>query len=37
MEIIILSTPAEVGGLAARKIATAITRNPDTVLGLATG
>ena len=37
MEIIILSTPAEVGELAARKIATAVGRNPATVLGLATG
>ena len=37
MEIIILPTPAEVGGLAARKIAQVITRRPEAVVGLATG
>ena len=37
MEIIILPSPAEVGKLAARRIAQLIQRNPATVLGLATG
>ena len=37
MEIVILPTPAEVGRLAARKIAQIITRKPDAVVGLATG
>jgi glucosamine-6-phosphate deaminase len=37
MEIIILSTPAEVGRLAARKIAQVVTRRPEAVVGLATG
>ena len=37
MEVIILPSPAEVGELAARKIAQLIRRKPDTVLGLATG
>ncbi len=37
MEIVILPTPAEVGRLAARKIAQVITRKPDAVVGLATG
>ena len=37
MEIIILPTPAEVGELAARKIAHLVARNPAAVLGLATG
>jgi glucosamine-6-phosphate deaminase len=37
MEIIILPTPAEVGQLAARRIAQVITRRPDAVVGLATG
>jgi glucosamine-6-phosphate deaminase len=37
MEIVILPTPAEVGRLAARKIAQVITRKPAAVVGLATG
>jgi glucosamine-6-phosphate deaminase len=37
MEIIILSSPVEVGELAARKVAQLITRKPAAVLGLATG
>ena len=37
MEIIILPSPAEVGELAARKIAQLIQRKPATVIGLATG
>ena len=37
MEIIILPSPAEVGKLAARRIAQLIQRKPATVLGLATG
>jgi glucosamine-6-phosphate deaminase len=37
MEIVILPTPAEVGRLAARKIAQVIARKPDAVVGLATG
>lgn len=37
MEIIIMPTPAEVGELAARKIAKTIHENPAAVLGLATG
>ena len=37
MEIIILPTPAEVGRLAARKIAQVVTRRPEAVVGLATG
>ena len=37
MEIIILPSPADVGELAARKIAQLITRKPDAGLGLATG
>ncbi|HEY5225138.1 MAG TPA: glucosamine-6-phosphate deaminase [Microbacteriaceae bacterium] len=37
MEIIILSSPAEVGRVAASKIAQIITRKPDAVVGLATG
>ena len=37
MEIVILPTPAEVGRLAARKIAQVITRKPTAVIGLATG
>lgn len=37
MEIIILPTPAEVGRVAAAKIATIVTRNPAAVIGLATG
>jgi len=37
MEIIILPSPAEVGKLAARRIAQLIQRDPATVLGLATG
>ncbi len=37
MEIIILPTPAEVGHLAAAKIAGLVTRKPSAVLGLATG
>src|SRR5919112_894129 len=37
MEIIILPSPAEVGELAARKIAQLIRRKPAAVLGLATG
>jgi glucosamine-6-phosphate deaminase len=37
MEIVILPTPAEVGRLAARKIAQVIARKPTAVVGLATG
>lgn len=37
MEIIVKSSPAEVGELAARKVAQTITRRPDAVVGLATG
>jgi glucosamine-6-phosphate deaminase len=37
MEIVILPTPAEVGRLAARKIAQVISRRPTAVIGLATG
>lgn len=37
MEIIILPTPAEVGRVAAAKIATVVSRKPDAVIGLATG
>ncbi len=37
MEIVILPSPADVGALAARKIAQLITRKPNAVLGLATG
>ena len=37
MEIVILPTPAEVGRLAARKIAQVINRRPTAVVGLATG
>lgn len=37
MEIIILSTPDEVGALAARKVAATIRRRPAPVVGLATG
>jgi glucosamine-6-phosphate deaminase len=37
MEIIILPTAAEVGHVAARKIAQTITRKPTAVVGLATG
>jgi glucosamine-6-phosphate deaminase len=37
MEIVILPSPADVGALAARKIAQLITRKPSAVLGLATG
>ena len=37
MEIVILPTPAEVGRLAARKIAQVISRRPTAVVGLATG
>jgi glucosamine-6-phosphate deaminase len=37
MEVVILPTPADVGELAARKVAQVITRRPDAVIGLATG
>jgi glucosamine-6-phosphate deaminase len=37
MEIIILSSPAEVGQAAARQVAQIISRKPDAVIGLATG
>lgn len=37
MEIIILPGPAEVGRVAAAKIAAVVTRKPDAVIGLATG
>jgi glucosamine-6-phosphate deaminase len=37
MEIIILASPAEIGRLAARKVASTIRRKPTAVLGLATG
>jgi glucosamine-6-phosphate deaminase len=37
MEIIIMPTPAEVGELAARKVAQTILRKPTAVVGLATG
>ena len=37
MEIVILPTPADVGRLAARKIAQVIARLPSAVVGLATG
>src|ERR687893_38199 len=37
MEIVILPTPAEVGRLAARKIAQVTNRRPTAVVGLATG
>ncbi len=37
MEIVILPTAAEVGHIAAAKIAGLVTRKPDAVLGLATG
>ena len=37
MEIVILPTPAEVGRLAARKIAQVVDRLPTAVVGLATG
>lgn len=37
MEIIILPTPAEVGQLAARKVAQTISTKPAAVIGLATG
>ncbi|WP_236794373.1 glucosamine-6-phosphate deaminase [Amycolatopsis sp. GM8] len=37
MEIIILSTPAEVGRVAAAKIASVVAKKPSAVIGLATG
>ncbi|MFP5282858.1 MAG: glucosamine-6-phosphate deaminase [Actinomycetes bacterium] len=37
MEVIILPSPAEVGTLAARKVAATIRRKPAAVIGLATG
>ena len=37
MEIIVLPSPAEVGELAARKVAQTIARKPAAVIGLATG
>jgi glucosamine-6-phosphate deaminase len=37
VEVIVLPSPAEVGQLAARKIAQLISRKPEAVIGLATG
>ncbi|MDT7579072.1 MAG: glucosamine-6-phosphate deaminase, partial [Pseudonocardiales bacterium] len=37
MQVVIVSTPAEVGRLAAAKIGHLVRRRPDSVLGLATG
>lgn len=37
MEIIIMSTPADVGRVAAAKIASVVAKNPSAVIGLATG
>ncbi|WEO75975.1 glucosamine-6-phosphate deaminase [Cryobacterium sp. SO2] len=37
MEIIIVASPAEVGRVAAAKVATVVAQNPSAVIGLATG